>query len=236
MARMANASASAKNIKKAKTTLDNILNNKKEDKIENNVGETHTNDSEENKISFSELKDLFGSGFTESDYRDMYKRYISLQNNYPLRTEMHKEALITYVKYAFKRDQAIADDDTDAVDKWGKLAAKQAQDAKINPNQLSAADLSDGMTSFSQLSAMVEKTIDIVPLLPEFVEEPKDRVDYTLWEYINYARHMEGKPLIEYKELYKFLETRYESLKRRYQFMKKEEDGHFDENDIDSGV
>jgi hypothetical protein len=194
--------------------------------------ESNTDD----QISYMDLVDLFGGGFSERECRQMYKKFIVLQENYPLRTKMHEEALITYVKYAFKRDQAIANDDMDAADKWGKLAAKQAQDAKINPSQLSAADLSDGMTSFSQLSATVEKAQDIIPLLPQFVEEPKDRVDYTLWEYINYARHLDGKPLIEYKQLYQFLSVRYESLKKRYKFMKKEDDGKFDENDIDSEV
>ena len=180
------------------------------------------------------IREIFGFGFTSGDYEELGRRFFEMQNNYPLRTAMHTEALVTYIKYAYKRDKAIADDDIDAADKWGKLAAKQATDAKINPSQLSAADLSDGMTSFSQLSAMVEKAQDIIPLLPQFVEEPKDRVDYTLWEYINYIRHLNGQPLIEYKELYKFLKARYESLKKRYKFMKKEDDGKFDENDIDS--
>lgn len=202
-------------------------------------GENCLNDSESAKEKLKKnqeeyVKEIFGSGFSSRDYKELGRRFFEMQNNYPLRTAMHTEALVTYIKYAYKRDEAIADDDIDAADKWGKLAAKQATDAKINPSQLSAADLSDGMTSFSQLSAMVEKAQDIIPLLPQFVEEPKDRVDYTLWEYINYIRHLNGQPLIEYKELYKFLNARYESLKKRYKFMKKEDDGKFDENDIDS--
>ena len=178
------------------------------------------------------IREIFGFGFTSGDYEELGRRFFEMQNNYPLRTAMHTEALVTYIKYAYKRDKAIADDDIDAADKWGKLAAKQATDAKINPSQLSAADLSDGMTSFSQLSAMVEKTIDIIPVLPKFVEEPKDRVDYTIWQYVNYIRDLEGKPLIKYKDLYQFLEARYKENKGKLKFNFFDGDGKFDTNDI----
>lgn len=165
--------------------------------------------------SFDEkaCRSLFGNGYTIQDLKGMNRLLEELRNNYPIeRSAMHKEALITYIKYAYKRDKAIAEDDADLAEKWGKLAAKQAMDAKINPSQLSAADLSDGMSSFSQLSAMVEKAKDIIPLLPEYIKKPKDAVDFTLWEYINYARHLEGKPLVPYKELYKFIISRVEAF------------------------
>ena len=140
---------------------EDVIVQEKEEQIEN-IEET------EKAITIEDYEELFGTGFSEVEYKKMYKRYELLQNNYPLRTEMHKEALATYTKYAFKRDQAIADDDVEAADKWGKLASKQATDAKINPSQLSAADLSDGMTCFSQVSATVEKAQDIIPLLNKF--------------------------------------------------------------------
>ena len=187
-------------------------------------------------ISMPEMQELFGMGFQPNDYKQMYTQYVNLQNNYPLKTAMHKDALIRVVKYGYKEAEAIAEDNPEAAAKWGKLCKDARTDAKMNPSQLSAADLSDGMTSFSQLSAMVERAQDIIPLLPQFIEQPKDRVDYTLWEYVNYIRHLDGKPLIEYKELYKFLEVRYESLKKRYKFMKKENNGNFDEEDGDTEV
>lgn len=215
--------------KTTKKSLDELLSSKKkEQQPDNEETQEPTND----EISFEELRGLFGAGFAEIEYREMYRKFISLQNNYPLRTEMHKEALVTYVKYAFKRDKAIADDDMDAADKWGKLCAKQATDAKINPSQLSAADLSDGMTCFSQVSAAVERAQDIIPLLNKFIERPQDRVDYTIWQYVNYCRHLEGKPLIQYRELYTFLKKRYEENKEKLSFIYDEGDGLFDERDL----
>lgn len=214
MAKVAGKTSYNKPVKKS---LEELLASKKtiqqktlEQPIDNAVQEN--NDIQEQhqqpiqrEISFDELKDLFGYGFTESEYREMYRKFISLQNNYPLRTEMHKEALITYVKYAFKRDKAIADDDMDAADKWGKLCAKQATDAKINPSQLSAADLSDGITCFSQLAQAVEKEIDVVPILNEYIERPRDRVDYTIYMIIDYLRDLEGKSHIDYKDVYQYI-------------------------------
>ena len=179
---------------------------------------------------------IFGRGYSDTEYRDMYDIFSSLANNYQLQTAFHTEALATYVKYAYRRNIAIASGDADGAKIWGMLAKDQADKAKINPNQLSAADLSDGMTSFSQLSATVEKAQDIIPLLPSFREEPKDRVDYTLWEYINYIMHFLGKPLVPYKDIYNFLDERYESLKKRYKFLKLDELEDFDNNDIDNGV
>lgn len=221
---------------KPKQSLDDLLGGVKKISKQNIKSETNevisNYSNNEKEYSFEELRTLYGDGFNESEYLEMNKRFETLKNNYPLKTEMHKEALITYVKYAYKRDKAISDDDIDASDKWGKLAAKQATDAKINPSQLSAADLSDGMTCFSQVSATVEKAQDIIPMLNKFIEQPQDRVDYTIWQYVNYSRHLEGKPLIQYKELYSFLNKRYEENKNKYKFLKKEEDGKFDNNDL----
>lgn len=157
-----------------------------------------------------ELIELFGYGFSKKELRQMYKRYKELENNYPVgRSAMHQEALVTYVKFAYKRDQAISEDDIEAADKWGKLASKQATDAKINPSQLSAADLSDGITNFSKIAEAVEREQDIIPLLPTY-NQPEDRIDYAIWQMILYIRRLQNMPEITYAELYKFLDEQYQ--------------------------
>lgn len=161
-------------------------------------------------IDEDELIALFGDGFSKKELIQMYKRYKELENNYPVgRSAMHQEALVTYVKYAYKRDQAISEDDMEAADKWGKLASKQATDAKINPSQLSAADLSDGITNFSKIAEAVEREQDIIPLLPTY-NQPEDRVDYAIWQMILYIRRLQNMPEITYAELYKFLDEQYQ--------------------------
>lgn len=184
----------------------------------------------DDKIELFELKNLFGDGFNEKEYREMYKRFVSFQVNYPLRTVMHKEALITYVKYAFKRDQSISNDDIEAADKWGKLAAKQATDAKINPSQLSATDLSDGISNFGKVVEAVEKAVDIIPLLPRWLQDPQDGLDYYIWQQTQYLRRLENKPLTKYSDLYAFMGEQYEKYKSKYNFIAREEDGHHDDN------
>lgn len=216
-----------------KKTIDKPKTEKirQETNVENNNEEiTQKIENNQKDISFDELKNLFGYGFTESEYREMYRKFISLQNNYPLRTEMHKEALITYVKYAFKRDKAIADDDMDAADKWGKLCAKQATDARINPSQLSAADLSDGISNFSKIAEAVEREQDIIPILPKFKQQPQDVVDYTIWQYINYIRRLQNMPEVKYADIYKFMDEMYEANKKTLPFIEKEKNGHYDSN------
>ena len=192
------------------------------------------NSSDKEKIveedDFEYLQELFGSGYTKSEYKQMYRRYKELENNYPVgRSAMHQEALVTYVKYAYKRDKAIAEDDIEAADKWGKLASKQATDAKINPSQLSAADLSDGITNFSKIAEAVEREQDIIPLLPTY-NEPNDKIDYAIWQIVLYIRRLQNLPEITYAELYRFLIDKYEENKKQLPFkLQKFVDGHYDE-------
>lgn len=200
-----------------------------EDEVEPTVQRKDLDDSEYDKEVAIEN---FGAGWRAEEYKMLWKKYNLLLKNYSLRTEMHKEMLIKYVKYAVREELAVASGDVASAEKWGKLAASTAKDAKINPNQLSEADLSNGVTCFSELAAMVEKTQDVIPILPQFREEPKDRVDYTLWEYINYARHLQGLPLVKYSEIYDFLTQRYEELKKHYDFLELDKKGDFDNHNL----
>lgn len=210
--------------KKRKTTT------KKETLEEKNVDENNIQNIEEEDFNY--LVELFGEGFKKSEYKQMYRRYKELENNYPVgRSAMHQEALVTYVKYAYKRDKAISEDDIEAADKWGKLASKQATDAKINPSQLSAADLSDGITNFSKIAEAVEREQDIIPLLPTY-NQPNDKIDYAIWQMILYIRRLQNLPEVTYSELYKFLMEKYEENKKKVPFhLQKFVEGHYDEVD-----
>lgn len=189
--------------RKVQPIVEKVINNSVDDDIiEQEIEQPIYDEISE----LEEAKELFGKGFERQAYLEMNKRLNELRNNYAYdRSAMHKEALITYVKYAYKRDEAIANDDMDSADKWGKLAAKQANDAKINPSQLSQADLSEGLTCFSQLSQAVEREVDIIPHLKKYTERPLDRIDYTIYMIMDYLRDLEGKPHIEYKDVYQYI-------------------------------
>lgn len=194
------------------------LKRAEEERLKKEQEERELKEKQEKEFS-DYIKGLFGEGFTDSEYEELAKRFNTLQQNYPLRTAMHVEALTTYIKYAFKRDKAIAEDDIESADKWGKLAAKQATDAKINPSQLSAADLSDGISNFGKLTEAVEREIDIIPILPKFATDPQDSLDFILWQFINYNRRLQNLPEVKYSEIYSFLDTNVKDYRKEYKFL-----------------
>ena len=155
---------------------------------------------------------LFGQGFTDEEYYRMRNKYEFLNKNYTGQTSMHTEALTTYVRYKVKEEMAIVNNKPNDAKIWGDLAMKQAERAKINPNQFSKADLQGGISTISEIAQTVEQNVDIIPILPQFLWRPNDAVDFCIWNYINYARDLEGKPLVEYKDVYKF----YDKMKEDY--------------------
>ena len=166
-----------------------------------------------NSINITDdIIEFFGEGYTEDEYRAMYRKYNFLKNNYPEKTNMHIEALKTYVRFKVKEEFATARGDIGESSKWAELATKAATNAKINPSQLSAADLQSGLSTFGQLVRAVEQAVDIIPILPRFKKKPKDSADFNLWCYINYIRDLKGLPLVSYEEIYAF----YEKRKREY--------------------
>lgn len=142
------------------------------------------------------------------------RKFEMLKNNYPQKTAMHTEALQNYIRYRVKEELATARNDVSEAQKWGTLADKASERAKINPSQLSKADLSGGLNGFGELSRAVEKAVDIIEILPKFKERPQDVVDFTLLCYINYVRRLKNLPDAEYKDIYHFYEERKEEYKR----------------------
>ena len=160
----------------------------------------------------NEIIALFGTGYSDEEYFQMWNKYEFLRANYVGETSMHTEALVTYVRYKVKEEMAIVANLPGDAKVWGDLAMKQAERAKINPNQFSKADLQGGLTTIGEIAQAVEQNVDIIPILPQFKYRPNDAVDFCIWNYINYARDLEGKPLVEYKDVYKF----YDKMKEAY--------------------
>lgn len=160
----------------------------------------------------NEIIALFGTGYTDEEYFHMWNKYQFLSANYTEQTNMHTEALVTYVRYKVKEEMAVAQGKATEAKTWGELAMKQAERAKINPNQFSKADLQGGLTTIGEIAQAVEQNVDIIPVLPQFKFRPNDAVDFCIWNYINYARDLEGKPLVEYEDVYKFYDKMRETF------------------------
>lgn len=159
-----------------------------------------------------EIVRRFGQGYTKKQYRAMQEKYDFLTVSYPDVTNLHTEALCTYIKLKVQEEQAVVEGDVEKAAEWSALASKAADKAKINPSQLSKTDMNNGVNSYSELMMALEQEVDIIPILPRFLYEPKDAPDFILWCYINYVRRAEGKPDCAYEDVYHF----YEEHKQEY--------------------
>lgn len=185
---------------------------------ESDEQEADTSNVGSTKIT-NDLLNKWGFGYEDEEILAFERKYSLLRNNYQEKTAMHTEALLTYIRYRVKEEMATARGQIKDAKDWGALAQKAAQDAKINPSQLSKSDLSDGLDTFGQLVRSVEQAQDIIPILPQFKERPQDKVDFALLCYINYVRDLKGLPLATYEEVYDF----YEERKKEYASRNNEE-------------
>lgn len=177
-------------------------------------------------FDIEKMEEKWGLGFNPSDYVAFEKKFNSLKGAIPNQTKLHIEALLTYIRYQVKAEQAIAEGNADDAKKWGELAKNSAKQAKITPEQLTSADLSQGIDNFSALVREVEKAVDIIPLMPELVYTPKDKADMIIHTYINYERDLHGLPPVEYKDIYDFYNKQVENYIKEfpetYAFLKDE--------------
>lgn len=167
-------------------------------------------------IVTDEMKELFGDGFEDFEYKKMHKKYEKLKLNYTLQTNLHQEALATYVRFKVKEEIATARGDVDEAKKWYDAAQNAAASGKLTPKQLSEADLQGGINSFSEIFKAVEQAVDIIPILPRFKYRPNDALDFNIWCYINYARDLQGLPQCDYEDVYKFYDRKKEEYLEQY--------------------
>jgi len=144
------------------------------------------------------------------------RKYDFLKNNYNEKTSMHTEAIYKYVRYSVLEEISNEAGDTGSAKTYNDLANKAATAAKINPSQLSKADLMDGLNSFSELSSAVERVVDVVKILPKFKYRANDALDFTIWCYVNYERNLNGLPEVPYEEVYAFYDRKVEEYIEQY--------------------
>ncbi len=178
------------------------------DKKEENNSESNQSNIGISLEELESLKEIYGHGYPDEEYILFEKKFRKLKPSFQLPTTMHEEYLREYCVNKVKETLAKAKGEFKEAKEWSIMAKEAAEAGKLKPSQMSKADLSKGLDGFGQLSRMVEQHRDIIPLLPKFIQQPKDKVDITLWLYINYVRDLEGLPPAEYKDIYKFYEDR----------------------------
>lgn len=159
-----------------------------------------------------DIVELFGEGYTLTEYRQMYKKYEKLKLNYALQTSIHQEALATYVRFKVKEEAATSRGDVTEAKKWYEAAEDAAEKGKLTARQLTKADLDSGVNSVSEIVRAVEQATDVIKILPRFRYRPNDAPDFNIWCYINYERNLNDQPPVPYEDVYKF----YDRLREEY--------------------
>ena len=160
----------------------------------------------------SDIIELFGEDYDKLTYKKMWEKYNKLKINYTLTTNLHQEALATYVRFKVQEEIATAQGNVDEAKKWYDAAQNAADKAKLTPKQLTKADLNQGVNSMSELSKAVEQAVDVIKILPQFKYRANDSVDFCLYSYINYERRLSGLPEVGYEDIYAY----YDDLKDEY--------------------
>lgn len=159
-----------------------------------------------------EMVNMFGEGYSRLEYKKMYKKYEAMTKTYIIQTNLHQEALLTYIRFKVKEEIATAKGDVQEAQKWYQAAQDAAEKAKLTPRQLSKEDLQGGLTNFSDIFTAVEGAKERIKIFPEFKYQPNDAADFIIWCYVNYERNLNNLPEVEYSDIYKF----YDKKKQEY--------------------
>jgi hypothetical protein len=171
--------------------------------------------SNDTGLSLDMLKEKYGFGYPDEEYILFERKYQQLRPSFQLVTTMHEEYFREFCVNKVKETLAKAKGHFKEAKEWAAMVKDVAEAGKLKPSQMSKADLSGGLDTFGQLVRMVEENYEIMPLLPQFTEKPKDKVDVTLWCFINYVRDLKGLPECEYKEIYDFYRRKKEDYEKQ---------------------
>lgn len=174
-----------------------------------------TKEKDNSQEFIEELKEIYGYGYPDNEYLLFEKKFQQLKPSFQLITTMHEECLREYCVDKVKETLAKARGDFKEAKDWASMAKDVAEAGKLKPSQMSKADLSQGLDGFGQLARMVEEKVDIIPVLPKFIQQPKDKPDVVLWCYLNYVRDLKGLPEADYKDIYNFYEERRADYERQ---------------------
>lgn len=107
-------------------------------------------------IVTQDMIDLFGEGYTPLEYKKMTKKYKEMSKTYVMQTSIHKEALVTYVRFKVKEEIATAKGEVTDAQKWYSAAQNAAEQGKLTAKQISKEDLQGGLVNFSDIFSAVE--------------------------------------------------------------------------------
>lgn len=150
------------------------------------------------------LIDKWGD-YTDFELVKFERKYKFMSKGYQILTPMHEESLINVCRLEVFYNIALQQKNAAEIKLFGEQLSKAKQEAKLNPNQLSKNDLtSTGANSFGEIVKLVSKRDGVCRLPLKYFEQPNDKIDYAIYQFIAYERALRGLPEIEYSDVYKW--------------------------------
>jgi hypothetical protein len=183
------------------------------------------------KTQLEELKHKWGESYKTQDLVRFERKYQDLVKNYEIKTASHEEFLKHACIASIRANDCMAKNDVDGAKTWMNIFKDTTSAGKLQPAQMSKADLSGGLNSFSEFWKTVEQAKGVIEILPTMYETPRDKADFVLFCMVQYVRRMKGMPDIEYKDIYNF----YKEMESQFidEDVDIDIDSFFDGDDVD---
>lgn len=165
--------------------------------------------SNEEFVVTEEIIRLFGEGYLSKEYETMSRIYEDSKQDYPNISSSQKNLLLRYVRFSAKEEIATSNGAIAEAEKWSKMATEALK-------QLNSIDTQGGINCFSEFFRDFERAQDIARILPKFKYRPNDAPDFIIWCYVNYCRRLEGKPEVDYSDIYRFYDEKINEYLKQY--------------------
>jgi hypothetical protein len=163
-------------------------------------------------MDIQKLKDRWGDEYKSSDIVKFEKKYQELRKNYEIKTASHEEFLKHACISSVKANECMARNDVDGSKVWFGIFKDMTSAGKLQPNQMSKADLSGGLNNFSEFYKTVEEARGVIEVMPMFKRQPQDDPDFVIWCLVQYVRRLKGLPDIPYEAIWDF----YDDMAKAY--------------------
>lgn len=157
-------------------------------------------------MSLERLQERWGDEYKTKELVKFERKYLELRKNYEIKTASHDEFLRHACIASIKANDCMARNDADGSKVWFGIFKDMTSAGKLQPSQMSKADLSGGLNSFSEFFKTVEQSRSVIDILPTMYETPRDKADLVVYCLVQYVRRLKGLQDVEYKDIYKFYE------------------------------
>ena len=163
-----------------------------------------------------ELSEKWGE-YADNELLRFEKKYQQMSKSYQILTTLHDEGLIDFCRLQCLYEMAVERKDMQEAKIFKSLADDAKKAAKLNPLQLDKADLTaGGCNSFGEIARIVSKRDGVCRLPLKYLQQPNDRIDYAIYQFISYERALRGLPEPEYEEIYAWYINNIKRLDEHY--------------------